>query len=142
MSVAQFASTDVVKATPNLSIRDAAKLMRKHNIGLLVLVDHSDPYKVVGVVSERDIVNAIAEGIDPERPVEAIATKSVITVEAEDPLSKAADLMRRHNIRHLVVVKDGRLYGVLSIKDLVYEENALKAISGYEEWTFERGMSA
>jgi CBS domain-containing protein len=142
MSVAQFASTDVVKATPDITIKDAAKILREHNIGLLVLVDREDQSKVVGVVSERDIVRAVAEGIDPSRPALDIATRSVISVEADDPLNKAAELMRRHNIRHVVVLKDGKLYGVLSIRDLVYEDHALRVIAGYEEWTFERGMSA
>ncbi|KUO87996.1 MAG: histidine kinase [Thermoproteus sp. JCHS_4] len=142
MSAAQFASTDVVKATPDISIKEAAKILKEHNIGLLVLVDKEDQSRAVGVVSERDLVRAVAEGVDPSRPVWDIATRSVISVEADDPLSKAAELMRRHNIRHVVVVKDGRLYGVLSIKDLVYEDNALKVIAGYDEWTFERGMSA
>ena len=142
MSVAQFASTDVVKATPDISIKDAAKILKEKNIGLLVLVDGKDPDRVIGVVSERDLVRAVAEGIDMSRPVWDIATRSVVTIDVDEPLSKAADLMRRHNIRHLVVTKDGRLYGVLSIKDLVYEENALKVIAGYEEWTFEPGMSA
>ncbi len=142
MSVAQFASTDVVKATPETPIREAARILREKNIGLLVLVDSRDPSKVVGVVSERDLVRAVAEGIDFSRPVWDIATKTVITIEAEEPLSKAASLMRQHNIRHLVVTKDGKLYGVLSIKDIVYEDNALRVIAGYDEWTFERGMSA
>jgi CBS domain-containing protein len=142
MSVAQFASTDIVKATPDISIKEAAKMLKEHNIGLLVLVDKEDQSRAVGVVSERDLVRAVAEGVDPSRPVWDIATRSVISVEADDPLSKAVELMRRHNIRHVVVVKDGRLYGVLSIKDLVYEDSALKVIAGYDEWTFERGMSA
>ena len=142
MSAAQFASTDIVKAMPDISIKEAAKMLKEHNIGLLVLVDKEDQSRAVGVVSERDLVRAVAEGVDPSRPVWDIATRSVISVEADDPLSKAVELMRRHNIRHVVVVKDGRLYGVLSIKDLVYEDSALKVIAGYDEWTFERGMSA
>jgi len=142
MSAAQFASTDIVKAMPDISIKEAAKMLKEHNIGLLVLVDKEDQSRAVGVVSERDLVRAVAEGVDPSRPVWDVATRSVISVEADDPLSKAVELMRRHNIRHVVVVKDGRLYGVLSIKDLVYEDSALKVIAGYDEWTFERGMSA
>ncbi|MEZ0248272.1 MAG: CBS domain-containing protein [Thermoproteus sp.] len=142
MSVGQFANTDVVKASPKIPIREAARMLRENNIGLLVLVDDSDPLKVVGVVSERDLVRAVAEGLDLNRPVWDIATKSVIFVDVDDPLSKAADLMRRHNIRHIVVTKEGKLYGVLSIRDLIYEDHALKTIAGYDEWTFERGMSA
>ncbi|MBP1449173.1 MAG: CBS domain-containing protein [Thermoproteus sp.] len=142
MSVGQFAKTEVKTIKPGAKIRDAAKALRDYNVGFLVIVDEADPAKVVAVVSERDIVRALAEGVDVERPVLDIASKNVVAVDVEDPLRKAAELMQRYNIRHLVVTKDGKLYGVLSIRDLVYEENAIKAIAGYEEWTFERGMTA
>ncbi|MFB6490153.1 MAG: CBS domain-containing protein [Thermoproteus sp. AZ2] len=142
MSVGQFAKTDVKTIFPDATIKEAASSLRRHNIGFLVVVDRADPTKVVGVVSERDIVRAVAEGIELGRPVAEIATKNVVAVDVEDPLRRAVELMRAHNIRHLVVLKDGKLYGVLSIRDLVYEDHALKVISGYDEWTFERGMSA
>lgn len=142
MSVGQFARTDVKTIPPDATIREAASSLRRFNIGLLVVVDKADPTRVVGVVSERDIVRAVAEGVDLSKPVAEIMAKNVVTVDVEDPLRKAVELMRTHNIRHLVVLKDGKLYGVLSIRDLVYEDHALKVIGGYDEWTFERGMSA
>ncbi|ABL88751.1 putative signal-transduction protein with CBS domains [Pyrobaculum islandicum DSM 4184] len=136
-----FAKTDVIKAFPSTSIREVAKLMAQRKVGLVVLVDPSDPYRVVGVVSERDIVRAVAHEIDLDMPCETIASKNVISLEANENVAKAAEAFVKYGIRHLVVTKDGRLYGVFSIRDLIKEENALKELAEYYDWTFEPGMS-
>lgn len=118
MKVGRAARSPPVTADPSLSIRDAARLMAERRIGLLVLTRGDE---IFGVVSERDIVRAVAQGLDLGAPVGAIATRSVITIDAEATLAEAARLMREKGVRHLVVTKGGRLYGVLSIRDVVDE---------------------
>ena len=140
--IGSFAKTSVVKAFPNTPIRDVAKLMAENKVGLVVLVDPADPERVVGVVSERDVVRAVAYDVDLNASVDIIATKSVITLDYGESVAKAAEGFRKYGIRHVVVTKGGKLYGVLSIRDLVREEAILKEIAEYYEWTFEPGMSA
>ncbi len=118
-----------ISVTPDKTVREAAKVMANKGIGFLVVVDSSDPRKVVGVLSERDIIRALASNKEDAK-VEELMTKDVVTVKDTDTLYRAAKLMREHGIRHLVVVnEDGIPVGVLSIRDLTYEEGALKALA-------------
>ncbi len=128
--VRHIASKPPVTASPTISIREAAEIMTKRRIGLLVLVQGGE---VFGVVSERDIVNAVARGIHPSEEVSKIASRNVISIEAEASVRDAAMLIRKHNVRHLVVTSGGQLYGVLSIRDLINESEILKSIAEFTQ---------
>ncbi len=137
-----FARSPPITAFPNETVRDAAVKMARHNIGLLVLVDEADPARAVGVVSERDIVRAIADRGSLDVPIWEIATRSVVAVDVSDPLWKAAKLMVSKRIRHVVVTEGGKLYGVISIRDLISEDSALRSLSEHYEYVLESGMAA
>lgn len=122
-----------ITATPDARIKDIAKIMAERRIGLVVIVDKNQPDYAVGVVSERDIVKAVANNLDLNRPVKDIMTSPVITVEGSEPVWTVARIMRQHNIRHVVVTRGGKLYGVISIRDLVGEESVLKSLIEYGE---------
>lgn len=113
------------------SLREAAALLTKHSIGLVVLIE---PGKIAGVLSERDIIRAVASGMDLEGPAESVAARNVVRVSEEAGVGEAARLMRERNIRHLVVTdRAGGLKGVLSIRDLLGEVQTLRAIIGESE---------
>lgn len=137
-----FVKTDVVKTFPDVPIREVAKLMASRKVGLVVLVSREDPYRIVGVVSERDIVKAVAFDIDLDSPCEVIATKNVVTLDYSENAARAAEVFTKYGIRHVVVTKEGKLYGVLSIRDIIRDETVLREIAEYYEWSFEPGMSA
>lgn len=125
---------DLVKKSPitieeSASIRWAARVMADNKVGLLVIVDPFDKGKVKAVVSERDIVRAVAKGLNLDDSVMTIATRDVITADVNDRVDEAALLMSKHGIRHLVLTKEGKLYGVVSMRDLVGEERILKAFT-------------
>lgn len=120
-----------VTSTPDARIKDVARLMAENKIGLVVIVDKNQPDVAVGVVSERDIVRAVASGVGVERPVKEIMSTPVITVEGDEPIWNVAKVMREHNIRHVVVTKGGRLFGVISIRDLISEQSVLKSLVEY-----------
>ncbi|MFN3803920.1 MAG: CBS domain-containing protein [Pyrobaculum sp.] len=140
--IGDFVKTDVVKALPTTPIREVARLMWEKRVGLVVLVSPEDLYRVVGVVSERDVVRAAAHDVDLDAPCDVIATKNVIALDYRDGVWKAAEMFRRYGIRHVVVTREGRLYGVLSIRDFIKEGKILGELASYYEWTFEPGMSA
>ncbi|GGP22525.1 hypothetical protein GCM10007981_18940 [Thermocladium modestius] len=108
---------------------EAVRLMSKANTGLVVVV--GDDGKVLGVVSERDIIRALANGVDPSTPVDSVGTmNSIVKVHEKDPIIKVAALMAERNVRHVVVVDDyDRLKGVISIRDLLREYDALKELA-------------
>ncbi|MFN7105124.1 MAG: CBS domain-containing protein [Pyrobaculum sp.] len=120
-----------VTATPEVRIKDVARLIAERKIGLVVVVDKSQPDVAIGVMSERDIVKAVANNLDLNLPVKDVMSSPVLSVEGEEPIWRVADIMRQHNIRHVVVTKGGRLYGVISIRDLVSEESVLKNLVEY-----------
>ncbi|MFB6490955.1 MAG: CBS domain-containing protein [Thermoproteus sp. AZ2] len=133
MQAETLARKPPITASPKTPLREIAKTLAEKKIGLIVLVDERDPTAPVGVISERDIVRALASNADLNAPASQFMTSPVITVEAQEPLWKVADVMRKHNIRHVVVTKGGRLYGVISIRDLIGEESALRSLVEYGE---------
>src|SRR6185436_15745644 len=107
-------------ATPSQTLAEAASLMRQEDVGALPVVDEQDGGRLVGMVTDRDIVvRAVAEGRDPHTVhVGDVASRDVVTVEADDDLDEAMTLMAKHQVRRLPVVEDGRLVGVVAQADL------------------------
>jgi len=110
---------DVLTTTPTRSVADAVAVLARRRIGALVVVDEGD--RIVGIVSERDIVRLIAtRDLDAlEQPVSAIMTKSVMTCSEGETIDSVMARMTRGRFRHLPVVGEGRLRGIVSIGDVV-----------------------
>ncbi|MFN3805106.1 MAG: CBS domain-containing protein [Pyrobaculum sp.] len=114
------------------TIREVAMELVKNKIGLLVLTARENPKMPKAVVSERDVLRAVAQSLNLDGPAMSIANRP-ITVLDTDPVSAAAEKMRTHNIRHLVVVnKQGELVGVLSVRDLCFEKAILLELATAE----------
>ncbi|MFP3259021.1 MAG: CBS domain-containing protein [Caldivirga sp.] len=127
IKVSQLIRRGVITVDASSTIRDAARVMADNNIGLLVVMDRG---RMVGVVSERDVVRAVARGVDLSEPVINISTREVITIGVGASLYEAADLMHKSNIRHLVVVDESRNpVGVLSVRDVVGEVTRLRILA-------------
>ena len=129
MNVRDIIQRPLVTIQSGTTMLDAAKLMVENNMGLLVVCDTRDKTKLAGVVSERDIMKAIASGKKLTAPIDEVSTKKVITVKASSEVAEAAKAMNKHRIRHVVVVDEqGKLIGVVSMRDLVGERATLTAI--------------
>jgi CBS domain-containing protein len=122
MNVAQILKQkgrDVLTTAPHHSLAEAAELLGKRRIGAVVVADAAG--KVLGILSERDIVRAIgAHGGDalPE-PVSKHMTANPITVSEEADIDELMQVMTKGRFRHLPVVEGGRLVGIVSIGDVV-----------------------
>jgi CBS domain-containing protein len=116
-SVADAAPKELITATPEMKVKDAIELMAKNDIGFLpVVVDG----RLVGVFSESDVLKLVGKGaFDPNLALETVINKSPIVVSSSATLREAAELMVKHNIRHLPVVEDGKVVAVVSVKDIV-----------------------
>jgi signal-transduction protein with cAMP-binding, CBS, and nucleotidyltransferase domain len=111
------------------TIKQAAEVFARERIGLLVVASSISPVKALAVLSERDVVRAIAAGTSLGTPLDGISTKKPVSVKRSDMASKAVRLMMENGIRHLVVENDdGTLFGVLSIRDLFRENRLLEAL--------------
>lgn len=105
---------------PDTSVRDLLGLLAEHHIGAMVVSTGADG-AVAGIVSERDVVRRLhAEGPGIlDGPVEHIMTADVVHCALGDAVDEVASLMTERRIRHLPVLDDGRLVGVVSIGDVV-----------------------
>jgi len=108
----------VVTVKPSQTIREAIALLVKHRIGALVVVDEAG--KVVGLVSERDFVREAArnEALFRE-PVSAIMTTDVIVASPGDDIQSVEKTMTIKRFRHLPILDEGELIGIVSIGDVV-----------------------
>ncbi len=111
-------TTPVVTATKEFPIEDVAKLMFDNRIGSVVIV--SEEGKIEGIVTERDMIYAIAKNkVGKGIPVYTIMTENPITADPDEPLIDAVRKMREVKIRHLPVVKDGIPIGMVSLRDII-----------------------
>jgi CBS domain-containing protein len=131
MPISEFCNREVVFATREMSLTEAAQLMRKHHVGALVVVDEADGKRVpVGMVTDRDIViQVIAQSLDiAEFTVGDIMGPQLISVQESEGVFEIIRLMRSKAIRRIPVVnQDGGLVGIVSaddILDLLAEEVA------------------
>lgn len=117
-AILESKGADVVAVQPGAKVSAVVKLLAEKRIGaLLVMTDgHID-----GIVSERDIVRVLAErGVDVlDQPVRSIMSAKVVTCRRTDTVAALMETMTNHKFRHLPVVEEGRLVGLISIGDVV-----------------------
>ncbi|KQV67704.1 histidine kinase [Nocardioides sp. Root122] len=112
------ANQDVVTIRPDATVRELVALLAEHNVGALVVSD--DGERVAGIVSERDVVRRLhADEAVLDSVVSSIMTAEVRTCSGQDGLTDLMQTMTEHRIRHVPVVADERLTGIISIGDVV-----------------------
>ncbi|MCI4456015.1 MAG: CBS domain-containing protein [Sulfolobus sp.] len=113
---------DLIKRKPvtaglNATLSEVASLMKENDVGSVIITEGNKP---VGIITERDLVYAVADGLSPETPVTKVMSYDPVKVRQDEDVSSALSLMVSRNIRHLVVVNDeGDLVGVISSKDML-----------------------
>ena len=110
---------EVVSISSTADLAAASKLLKKHQIGVLVVLDQGG--RLVGILSERDIVHAMAEGGDTVRqlPVSQMMTAKVSTSDVNDSITSVMERMTKGKFRHMPVLDKGRLAGIVSNRDLL-----------------------
>jgi CBS domain-containing protein len=111
--------TDVLTIEPTATLAAAAKVLAERKIGALVVT--GPDRRVVGIVSERDIVQELAAhgAASFELPLTDVMTRKVMTCSTADTISSVMERMTQGKFRHLPVVEQGRLLGIVSIGDVV-----------------------
>jgi CBS domain-containing protein len=118
MQVRDAMSKAVVTVGPDHTLRQAAQLMSTRRTGSAIVVDPDS--EGVGIITERDILNAIGSGLDPD--TERVTTHITWEVVYAGPawtLEDAAAAMIRGGFRHLVVLEEAEVLGVISVRDVV-----------------------
>jgi CBS domain-containing protein len=121
MKVSRILSTkrrEIITIQPDKLIREALAVLAEYNIGVLVVVDEAG--KLVGILSERDIVR---QGAQDEnlfgRSVSEVMTRQVVTGVPQDDIAQVMHTMTERRFRHLPILKDDQLIGIISIGDIV-----------------------
>ncbi len=111
-------SESVLTIGPGHTIREASRAMASRKVGAAVVVDPDG--EGAGIVTERDILRAVAEGVDPDvESVGSHVTSEIVYAAPTWTLTEAAEAMLRGGFRHLVVLDAGEVVGVLSVRDIV-----------------------
>jgi CBS domain-containing protein len=118
MQVRAGMSNVVLTINPGHSLREAAHAMADRGVGAAVVIDPEQPGP--GIVTERDILQSIGTGQDPDRERVSDHLSADLTFASPDwSLERAAEAMVRGGFRHLIVVDGGQLIGILSMRDIV-----------------------
>jgi len=118
VKVREAMSDNVFTITPGRTLREAAAFMTEHNVGAAVILDPEEPGP--GIVTERDVVRSLGAGEDPDsETVGNHLTSRATFADGEWSLEEAADAMAQGGFRHLVVVEDGELSGIISMRDII-----------------------
>jgi CBS domain-containing protein len=115
MRISDVMTEAAVTDRPEDTLQQAAGKMREQQTGSLLVLDGND---LVGIVTERDVLKAVATATPLDTPVSEVMSKDLITVEPGTSLREAARIMTDRWIRHLPVLEGGRLVGIVSQRDL------------------------
>jgi CBS domain-containing protein len=123
MPIGEFAIRDVITAARDTPVIEAARLMRKHHVGDIIITEESGAKRLpVGIVTDRDIVmEVLAQDVDPAKlSAGDIMSGEIVTVKQSEGVWRTIELMRAKGLRRLPVVDDaGALVGIVSADDLI-----------------------
>jgi len=133
MFVREIMNKNIVAIDSNEPIKNACNIYKEKKIGSLIITDKDD---VVGIVTERDIIErTICLGKDTSTtPIKEIMSKDVKTVDVDDRINYAVEILKKNHIKRLPVTEKGDLVGILTVTDIAYERpNIRKFIKPGEE---------
>jgi len=126
---------DVVSISPEATVYEALELMAKEDIGAVLVMDGD---RLLGIFSERDYARRciLHNRRSKETKVKELMTSNVFTISPSASINDAMELMTKHHIRHLPVVENGKVIGVISIGDVVKavienQEHVISHLEGY-----------
>ena len=114
-TIREIMSGGLVSVSPSTTVAEAATSMAERRVGSALVLDGG----LVGIFTERDIVRALSQDFDaPGHPVEQWMTRNPQTISPDAQVQQALDLMLQNGFRHLPVMEDDEVIGVVSIRDL------------------------
>ncbi len=112
---------DLIYASPQDTVSHVAQLMKREDIGPVLIVDNEESKRLVGIVTDRDLaLKVVAEGRDPQTTtVEEVMSRKLITCRPDDDIENAMKAMAQYQLRRIPVVEDdNRLVGIISQADV------------------------
>ena len=120
MKVRDVMTSSVDWVSPDTSVVEVARLMKKDDVGSIPVCKDN---KLMGIITDRDIVlNVVAAGGNANVTAKDIMSKDIISVSADQDIHEAANLMSKNQVRRLPVLENGNLVGILAIGDMAIEK--------------------
>jgi len=125
MFVKDVMTNKIVSIDSNETIESASKKYRDFKIGCLMITDEDN---IVGIVTERDFIErTICMGIDPKTTkIKEIMSSDIKTINSDDRIADAVDLLKQNKIKKLPVVSDNRIVGIITITDIAYSRSNIQ----------------
>jgi len=114
--VAEHMTRSLLTVSADATLGEASSAMAERGVGAVVVLDGDS---IAAILTERDVMKAVAAGQDGTAPVTDWMTRHPDTIEPDDTTDHAASLMIHGGFRHLPVVEDGKVVGIVSIRDLM-----------------------
>ncbi len=117
MNAKEVMTKDLITLEPDASILDAAQLMKKFNVGTILITQND---KLTGILTDRDIVlRLIAENIDcQDAKLKDFMSQSPVSVSSNEDIQFVADMMAEHQIKRLPIIENNKLVGIVTLGDL------------------------
>jgi CBS domain-containing protein len=117
----------LIYVQPDTTVHEASAMMARARIGAVVVLDNG---KLVGIFTERDLLGrVIVPGLDPRLTrISEVMTSNVVVANASDSCEECLEKMKKVGCRHLPIVEDDDLIGIISIRDLLLHDNLVKDI--------------
>lgn len=117
MTVKDIMNKNIICVDKYEKVWEVAQKMKKYNIGFLPVIDSS---KLIGVITDRDIViNSIANNNDKNKTIENYINKNIISINIEESIKNALNLMSQTKIKRLIVTNDKQVVGIVSLSDIL-----------------------
>jgi CBS domain-containing protein len=117
-TLAEVMTTTVLTVAQDAPLSHVARALRSRNVGSAIVIDSEE--NALGIISERELVDSVAGGRNPDQGTAQLWMRPEMLMASVDTTAEdAAEMMRAHNVRHLPVARDGKVVGVVSIRDLL-----------------------
>lgn len=116
-TIADVMTKSVISVDASITVNDAAKMMEDAKVGAVIVMENNSP---VGIVTDRDFsVKVVAHAYQITEPVKQIMSSPLFSINSDEPIRIAADLMHDRGIRKLPVIDDGKVVGIITATDIV-----------------------
>ena len=117
MTIADIMTKSVISVDSTMTINETAKMMEDAKVGAVIIMENNTP---IGIVTDRDFaVKVAAHAYQISEPVKQIMSSPLVSINSDEPVRSAADLMHGREVRKLPVIKDEQVVGIITASDIV-----------------------
>lgn len=110
---------DAITSKGNITVKEGIDILFKRHIGSIVVID--DEHRCIGIFTERDAIRIVAQSVPLDVIIENVMTKNPFVVDINSTFKEAKEIIKTHKIRHLPVIDNGKIVGLISVRNILNE---------------------